>query len=216
MAGMNVVAQLIDRFSNPANPRGTERGDAYVAKRIPDFASAVMDGKVFEALDTTTTVALVARPTTLASLTIQNPATSAKHYVIYGLKIYTDVVPATLGTVTVWHCAHKLAAAALTRDLVLQGTGAGTAMCCKAGVNYGGAAIIDRGATVVDDGWIPTELVLVSNIATTNFQSNSAKLNVPVIIPPGMSYSLQTTATVVTFESALGFTWGEFDEADLY
>ena len=185
------------------------------AKRIPDYATLVNEAKVFEAMDTTTTVALVARPTTVASLTVQNPSGSGKHYVVFGLLIYTDVVPATLGTVTVWHCIHKLAAAAFTRDLALGGTGAGSATCLKAGVSYSGQAIFDRGATVVDDGWTPTPLTLVSNIATTNFQSNAARLIAPVIMPPGFHYSLQTTATVVTFESALGVLWAELDESDL-
>ena len=193
----------------------TRTGVLATARRLPDFATLVDEGKVFSALDTTTTVALVARPTTTASLTVQNPTGSGRQYIIFELLIYTDVVPATLGTVTVWHCVHKLTTAAFTRDLVLTGTGAGTAACLKAGVNYNGQAIFDRGASVLDDGWMPTPLSLVSNIATTNFQSNAAKLSAPVIIPPGHHYSLQTTATVVTFESALGVTWAEVDEDEL-
>lgn len=216
MAGMNVVAQLINRVGDAVNPKGTNRGDVFHTKRIPDFTASVMAGKVFELLDTTTNVALVARPTTLGSLTIQNPASSGKTYVVYALKAYTDVVPATLGTVSVWHCVHKLAAAAYTRDLALVATGAGAIGCLKAGVAYGGVIIADRGATVVDDGWMPTPLTIVSNIATTNFQANEAMLSVPVIIPPSFHYSLQTLATVVTFETALGIVWGEFDEDDLY
>lgn len=195
--------------------RSTKPGDLITTRRLPDLATLVKEGKVFSLLDTTTTVALVARPTTTASLTIQNPASSGKFYVVFELAIYTDVVPATLGVVTVWHCVAKLAAAALTRDLVLQGTGAGSATPLLAGSTYGGVAIVDRGATVVDDGWVPTPLDLVSNIATTNFQGKAAKLTVPVIIPPSFHYSLQTTATVVTFESALGMTWAEVDEDEL-
>lgn len=196
--------------------RSTKGGSLFTAHRIPDFATLVNEGKVFSFQDTTTTVALVARPTTTASLTVQNPASSGKHYVIFELNMYTDVVPATLGLVTVWHCVHKLPVAALTRDLVLQGTGAGTAMSLKGGSTYNGQMIVDRGlTTIIDDGWIPTPLQLVNNIATTNFASNAAKLNAPVVLPPGMHYSLQTTATVVTFESALGMTWAELDESDL-
>lgn len=208
---MNTV--LYDRNGNAL--RTTKAGALGTYARIPDYATLANEGKVFELLDTTTTVALVARPSTLGSLTIQNPAGNDKIVVVFGLSIYTDVVPATLGTVTVWHCVHKLAAAAFTRDLVLTGTGAGTAVCLKAGLNYNGQLIVDRGATVVDDGWVPTPLTLVSNIATTNFQGNAAKLVAPVVVPPAMHYSLQTTATVVTFESALGILWAELDEDDL-
>lgn len=208
---MNTV--LVDKNGNEL--RSTRSGSLMTHRRMPDYASLVNEGKVFSVLDTTTTVALVARPTTTASLTVQNPPSSGKTYVIFELAMYTDVVPATLGTVSVWHCVHKLTTAAFTRDLVLAGTGAGSATPLKGGTSYGGMAIVDRGATVVDDGWVPTPLSLVSNIATTNFQANAAKLVVPVIIPPGFHYSLQTTATVVTFESALGFTWAEVDEDDL-
>ena len=196
--------------------KSTGFGAVQTERRLPDMATLVAEGKVFEALDTTTTVALVARPSTTASLTIQNPSGSGKTYVVFGISIYTDVVAASLGLVTVWHCIHKVPAAAFTRDLALTGTGAGTAACLKAGSGtYSGQAIIDRGATVVDDGWVPTPLQNLNNIATTNFICNAAKLISPVVIPEGMHYSLQTTATVVTFESALGFVWAELDEGDL-
>lgn len=208
---MNVV--LYDKNGDAL--RTTQSRELVVHKRLPDFATLVYEGKVFSALDTTTNVALVARPSTLSSLTVQNPVGSGKHYVIFEVMIYTDVVAAGLAAVTVWHCVHKLTTAAFTRDLVLTGTGAGSATPLKAGINYNGQAIFDRGATVVDDGWVPIPLVNVSNIATTNFISNAAKLTVPVIIPPGYHYSLQTTATVVTYESALGITWAELDEGDL-
>ena len=94
-------------------------------------------------------------------------------------------------------------------------SGAGSATCLKAGGTYNGVAIVDRGATVVDDGWVPTPLINVSNIATTNFQAKAERLVIPVVIPPSFHYSLTTTATVVTFESSLGITWAEVDEADL-
>ena len=203
---------LVDKNGNAL--RSTKQQALVVERRMPDFATLVNEGKVFECQDTTTTVALVARPDTTASLTMQNPASSGKTYVVFGLNMYVNVVPATLGLVTVWHCVHKLPAAALTRDLVLQGTGAGTATPYKGGTQYDGLAIIDRGATVIDDGWVPTPLSFVNNIATTNFAGNAARLMAPVILPPGMHYSLQTTATVVTFETALGFLWAELDVSD--
>lgn len=213
---MDVMGYIKDRFGAATGSTGTRRGAAYVAKRLPDFASLVADGKVFSAMDTTTTVALVARPDTTASLTVQNPTGSGKFYVIFGVSIYTDVVPASLMSVTVWHCVHKLTTAAFTRDLTLTGTGAGTAMAHLAGTNYNGQAIFDRGATVVNDGWVPVPLVNTSNIASTNFISNAAALIAPVILPEGYHYSLQTTSTVVTSESALGITWAEVDEDDLH
>ena len=122
---MNTV--LVDKNGNEL--RASKGGELVTSRRIPDYATLVNEGKVFQAQDTTTTVALVARPDTVSNLTVQNPASSGKFYVIFELNMYVNVVPASLGLVTVWHCVGKLAAAAYTRDLVLQGTGAGTAMC---------------------------------------------------------------------------------------
>lgn len=195
--------------------RGTKTGHAYVRKHLPDFATLVLEGKVWSFLDTTTNVALVARPTTLASLTVQNPVGSETHKVVFSILAYTDVVPGTLGMVSVWHCVHKLQAAAFTKDLALTGTGAGSATPYLGGKTYSGDLIVDRGATVVDDGWTPVGEPVESNIATTNFVSREIPLRVPVILPPGYHYSLQTLATVVTFETALGLLVAEVDRQDL-
>ena len=207
--------QLVDKNGEPISWKGSGKGDAFVQKRLPDYSQLVQAGKVWAALDTTTTAALVARPTTTASLTAQNAASSLTYKVLFGALMYTDVVPATLGMVSLWLCVHKLAAAALTRDLVLQGTGAGTALGYKGGKSYDGDLILDRGATVIDDGWIPVGEPVESNIATTNFVAKEVPFKVPVILPPGMSASLQTTATVVTFETALGFIWAEVGIDDI-
>lgn len=207
--------QLVNKNGEPISWKGSQKGDAFYQKRIPDLAQLVQAGKVWGALDTTTTVALVARPTVLASLTAQNPAGSSTYKVLLAILAYCDVVPATLGMVSFWQCTHKLQAAVLTRDLVLQGTGAGSAFSYKGLKSYDGDLILDRGATVVDDGWVPVGEAMESNIATTNFLAKEIPLKIPVILPPGASHSLQTTATVVTFETALGYVWAELTAEDL-
>ena len=191
------------------NVRGTKDGAVRMYKHIPDFATLAAKGQLWAAHDTTTNVALVARPTTLASLTAQNPAGSATYKVVFAVTAYTDVVGAGLATVSFWHCVHKLPVAALTRDLVLQGSGAGTAMSFRGGKSYDGDFIFDRGATVVDDGWIPVGTPIDSTIATTNFVTREFPLIVPVVLPPGQHYSLQSVATVVTYETSFGLVWGE-------
>lgn len=198
------------------NVGGTKGGQLKAAKHVPDFATLVMQGKVWQVQDLTTTAVLVAPPTTTSGLTVQNPPDSGKHIIVFALKGYVDVVPATLGMVSAWHCAHRLAVALLTRDIALAATGAGAVNGMKAGQGaYPGAIVLDRGATVVDDGWSPTPLQIESNIATTNFVSKEAALNVPVIIPPGLHYSIAGLATVVTFEAGWGLIWAEVDKEEL-
>ena len=207
---------IYDAQGNPIMPRGTKAGHAHVLKHLPDFATLAAAGKVWSFLDTTTNVALVARPTTLASLTVQNPKNSDTVKVVMGILAYADVVPATLGMVSVWHCVGKLAPVSeFTRDLVLQGTGAGSATPFLGGKSYDGDLIVDRGATVVDDGWTPVGEPVESNIATTNFVSREIQLRVPVVLLPGGHYSLQTLATVVTFETALGLIFAEVSRDEL-
>ena len=93
-----MISTLVDKNGNELR---VSKGRALEGfKRIPDFATLVNEGKVFSFLETTTTVALVARPTTTAGVTMQNPATSGKYYVIFEVIAYTDVVPATLCTVS--------------------------------------------------------------------------------------------------------------------
>mgnify|MGYP001567109609 FL=1 len=196
--------------------KGTKRGAIANFKHLPDYANLVLAGKVWKAQDTTTTAVLVAIPTTVSGLTVQNPASSGKLYVVYALSAYVDVVGAGLATVSSFHCVHNLPIAALTRDFGTGATGAGSAHSLLAGGGgYHGSIILDRGATVVDDGWTPTPLQIVSNIATTNFISMEAPLVTPVIIPPGGHYSIAGVATVVTYEAGWGLTWAELDFDDL-
>ena len=196
--------------------RGTQGGDLFHLKRIPDFASLVMAGKVWNVQDQTTTVALVAPPTTTAGLTVQNPAGSGKYLALFSILTYTDVVAAGLASICLWHCAHKLAVTAYTRDISLAATGAGSICGLKAGQGaYPGSIILDRGATVVDDGWTPVAQPSVNRIASTNFLAEEHPLKVPVVIPPSYHYSLQTTATVVTYETGFGLVWAELDLEDL-
>lgn len=194
---------------------GTKAGVVAVYKHLPDFATLVARGDVYAAHDTTTNVALVARPTTLSSLTVQNPAGSGTYKVLFSILAYTDVVGAGLATISVWHCIHKLPAAAFTRDLTLQGTGAGSAISFRGGKSYSGDFIFDRGATVVDDGWVPVGEPIENVIATTNFVSREIPLRIPVILPPGQHYSLQTLATVVTYETSFGLVWAELTRDEL-
>ena len=210
-----VQVLLSDARGNPLLWRGTKYGDAYVHKRLPDFATLVREGKVWKVQDLTTTAVLVAPPTTTSGLTVQNP-TKDVWYVVFALSGYVDAVPGTLGMVSAWHCAHKASVVPYTKDITLVATGAGSIGGLKAGQGaYKGEIILDRGATVVDEGWTPTPLVIESNIVTTNFIGKEAPLIVPVVIPPGYHYSIEGMATVVTFQVGWGLTWAELEREEL-
>lgn len=191
-------------------------GSLSIFKKIPDLASLAYAGKVWQVQDQTTTAGLTAPPTTTAGLTMQNPTGSGRVYVVMGVSFIGDVTPAAIEQVTIWHCAHKLAAAALTRDITLQATGAGAIMGMAALQGaYDGSIILDRGATVIDDGWCPISTVdFHIGVSLVDF-GLLIPLLVPVIVPAGGSYSVAPLVTEATQEIGLGFLWAEVDEDDL-
>lgn len=198
------------------NVKALNSGAVSVNKHIPDMASLVYAGKVWQVQDQTTTAGLTAPPTTTAGLTMQNPASSGRIYVVLGVSFIGDVTPAAIEQVTIWHCAHKLAAAALTRDITLQSTGA-AAICGLAALQgaYDGTIILDRGATVVDDGWSPISTIdFHIGVSLVDF-GLLIPLVVPVIVPPSGSYSVAPLVTEATQEIGLGFLWAEVTEDDL-
>lgn len=202
--------------SGEVDVKASERGAVSIYKNIPDLASLVYAGKVWQVQDQTTTAAATAPPTVTAGLTMQNPAASGRVYIVFAVSFIQDVTAAAIEQVTLWHCAHKLAAAALTRDITLQATGAAAIMGMAALQGaYDGSVILDRGATVVDDGWCP--------ISTGNFHVGASlvdvgqlvSLVVPVIVPAGGSYSVHALVTEATSEIGHGFLWAEVEADDL-
>ncbi len=191
-------------------------GAVSVFKRMPDMASLVYEGKVWQVQDQTTTAGLTAPPTTTSGLTMQNPASSGRIYIVLGVSFIGDVTPAAIEQVTIWHCAHKLAAAALTRDIALQSTGAAAIMGMAALQGaYSGLVILDRGATVIDDGWCPISTYDFHIGASLVDYGQLIPLIVPVIVPPSGSYSVAPLVTEATQEIGLGFLWAEVELEDL-
>ncbi len=201
---------------NELDVQAMGNGALLVAKKIPDMASLVYAGKVWQVQDQTTTAGLTAPPTTTAGLTMQNPASSGRIYVVLGVSFIGDVTPAAIEQVTIWHCAHKLAVTAYTRDITLQATGAAAIMGMAALQGaYDGNVILDRGATVVDDGWCPISTIdFHIGVSLVDF-GLLIPLIVPVIIPEGGHYSVAPLVTEATQEIGLGFMWAEVETADL-
>ena len=194
----------------------TQSGRLGVYKKLPDMVQLVAEGKVWAVQDQTTTAeALVAPPTTTAGLTMQNPAGSDKYYVILGHSYIVDVMAVTAEEVSIWICTHKLAAVAFTRDLTLVATGAGAISCLKAGKAYDGQVILDRGATVVDDGWVPLVGDPYHYTASNVDLAHARKLLFPVVIPPGFHASVASVLTENTIEVGHGLIWAELDPEDV-
>lgn len=188
----------------------TKQGDLYVVKRIPDFADLVLQKEVWKAQDLTTTAVLNnVLPTTVGGLTVQNP-TSDLYYVVFAITAIIDVSPASLGSVGFSHVSHKQKVTTLfTRDVTnigpyLPGQG-----------SYNGEIILDRGATVTDDGWTPIGDSASNVVNSQDWMNRYIPLHIPVVIPPGYHYSIGVTGNDATFEAGLGLVWAELTAEEL-
>lgn len=186
-------------------------GDQYIRKHIPDLASLVNGGKVWKVQDLTTTAVAVTMPTTTAGLTLQNPTSSGKHYLVLAVTGIQDVSAAGLHSWGLCHCPHQAGIALLTRDIGLTDV---KGMKCGQGA-YGGEAILDRGATVVNDLFSPIGGTYNSVIVSQVWSQLYADLQVPVVIPPGQHYSVGGVAHIATVEVGLGLVWAELTEDEL-
>lgn len=186
-------------------------GEVMQRKSMPDFLALVNENKVWKVQDLTTTVVLNAvLPTTTAGLTVQNP-TSDKYYIVFAVTAIVDVAPASIGSVSFSHAAHKAPVAALTRDVALTAVGG-----MKGGQGaYSGSIILDRGATVVDDGWTPIGSILSNVVNSQTWMSTFIPLVLPVIIPPLTHWSIGATGNSATFEAGLGLVWAEVAASEL-
>ena len=206
-----LVALVRGTTSTPVHVSANSAGEPYTVKRIPDFVELVVGKKVWKVQDLTTTVVLNdVLPTTASALTVQNP-TEDIYYVVMGVSAILDVAPASLGAVSFSHAAHKAKVTAYTRDLAhstiggyYPGQGA-----------YSGEIVLDRGATVVDDGWTPIGKMVVNAVASQTFMSDYFKLDIPVVIPPGYHWSLGATGNDATFEAGMGLVWAELTLSEL-
>ena len=188
----------------------TRSGDLYVAQHLPDMTSLSAQGKIFTARESATAAALVAKPTTTAGFTLQNPNSSDKLYVVLAVFAEVDVVPATVESFGIVHMRNNNAVANFTRDVTaVQPWSAGFG-------DYAGQAILDEGATVVDDGWNIIGNPVNMSKASASWSQIFVPLPIPIVLAAGGAYSLEFMASVVTtVEGGLGFVWAEVDPSEV-
>ena len=74
---------------------------------------------------------------------------------------------------------------------------------------YGGKAIVDLAATVVDDLWAPIGPMVGTTVASLTGTAVWVPLNGGVILEPGGQYSIEMVASATGITGRLGFVWAE-------
>ena len=176
------------------------------------YARWVAEGKGYQAGEATATASVAALPTVTAALTLQNgEAETGKWYVIHSVFAAFEASAAAVEAAYLAHCIGMNRVAAATNDL---GLTAVKPLLAGAGP-YPGAAILDLGATVVDDLWKPIGSHVSNLVASNGDFALDVFIDGLVIVKPKAQYSLESVATSTAVTSRIGVRWFEVEPEEL-
>lgn len=183
------------------------RGAQYVQDDLPSLTALVNEGACWQAGEATATAAVTTMPTTTAGITLyNNEAEGGKSYIVlsvFGIQVANSAAQASWG---IAHCIHASKPATVpTADIAV----ASIKNLKARGGSYGGNAIVDLAATVVDDLWKPVGNSTGTVVVSLSGLQIDVPLNGLVILPPGGEYSLVSIASATGITTRLGFRWAE-------
>lgn len=186
--------------------RSNSEQELLAAQGVPPYTEMTRRGLGWQVMNTSALAALVVRPSTVANLTLYNGETgaTAKSYVIDRVFAFNLVSTAAQARSGIWLCSH-VTMTAPTADITAIKSTNGKGI-------YSGAAIVDTGATVVDNGWFPWGTwgdveptgVLPGGILTVDVAGR-------IVVPPGAGLSIQVVSSVVGNTFTTGFHWYEVE-----
>jgi hypothetical protein len=184
--------------------RSNEEQELLTAQGLPPYTELSRRGRGWQVMNTSALAGLVVRPSTVANLTVYNGETgaTAKSYVIDRAWAFNLVTTAAISGYSIWACIHPAGMTAPTADITaIKGMNGGT---------YAGAAIVDTGATVVDDGWFPINSgTLTGGVTTAPSGAQLANIEGRLIVPPTGALSIQVVSTIVGLTFTTGCSWYE-------
>lgn len=187
--------------------RSNSEQELLVSQGLPPYAELSRRGRGYQVMDTSATAAVVVRPSTVAGLTLYNGETgaTAKSYIIDRVGAFNLVTTDAVEAWSIWGCIHPAGMTAPTADITaIKSYNAGT---------YGGAAIVDTGATVTDNGWfILSTFGVVGNSSTTT-PGNALVHDTGgrFIVPPTAGFSINVVASVVGATFTHLISWYEVE-----
>lgn len=154
--------------------------------------------------DSNALAAVTALPTTTAGLTLfNNEPPGGKSYIIDTIFAASVVTTAAVSGHSLAYCLHPVGMTKPTADI--------TAIRSRSGrASYGGFAVVDSGATVVNDGWVPaTNAVNTSGVTTATAGGLVWAAEGRLIVPPTAGISVKAFGSITNLTYLHGFTWYE-------
>lgn len=185
----------------------TPRGEQIITLGLPPYAEMSRQGKHWSAMATSAVAGLVVRPSTTAAVTLWNgESTGGKSYVIDRIFTHNLVSTAAQTFFGMWACIHPAGMTEPTADIAASATN----FVGSSGNRYSGSAVLDVGATVVDNGWFPWgqgQEVEAAGVLPGSHQSIDVLGR--LIVPPQGAISLQVVAGVTGDTFTSGLSWWE-------
>jgi hypothetical protein len=183
------------------------QGELLVGQGLPPYTELARQGKGFSVIQTTATAGLVVRPSTVAAITVWNgEQAGGKAYIIDRLFTHNLVGIAAEIRFTLYACIHPAGMTKPTADIAASATN----LVGNSGKLYNGLAVVDVGATVVDNGWFPWGSVVDgAGTATVPGPGLAVEVKGRLIVPPqgAISVAIVSSTNVLTFTS--GVAWFE-------
>jgi len=186
--------------------RSDSEGGLQTSPSLPPYTELSRRGLGYSAMTTSAVAGLVVRPDTVAKFTLWNGevGATAKSYVIDRVWAFNLVTTAAISGYSIWGCVHPATMAAPTADI--------TAINSMNGGTYTGAAILDVGATVVDNGWFPLNTgTLTGGVTTAPSGAQVVDVGGRLIARPHGGFSIQVVSTIVGLTFTCGLSWYEIE-----
>lgn len=184
--------------------RATRGGSLHIAQMLPSGALLTALGGSYQVMSVTAVAALVVRPDTTAAFTLFNDESGGgKSYIVERAMAFNLVSTGAQTFAGIWLCVHPVGMTKPTADIT-----AIKSLSGKSG--YAGSAVLDTGATVIDDGWFPWGVsseaeeagVLPGGVMCADIRGR-------IIIPPQGGLSLHIVSGLVGDTFTHGFHWHE-------
>ncbi len=205
MSIATIIHGIVRGTTDEASAELNSRNELLVSQGLPPYTEIARQAKMWSVIQTAATAALVVRPSTVAAITLWNgEGTGGKSYIID--RLFTqNLVGLGNAEYLLYACIHPAGMTKPTADI--PGSATNLVGCC--GKLYNGMAVVDVGATVVDNGWYPWGLQGTTVTVTTPGGGTEAQVSGRLIVPPQGAVSVQVVATATGATFTSGISWIE-------